>query len=79
MVSADETTFLRDIEKLIRERIPVEIVEGFEPDPNASTEPIKQGQGRNSRPSSKPKAKITSTSNQSSGGRSDRNKNRRRN
>ena len=46
LVSADETSFLKDIEKLIGERIPVEILEGFEPDPNASTEPIKQGQGR---------------------------------
>jgi ATP-dependent RNA helicase RhlE len=46
LVSADETTYLRDIEKLIGEKIEVEIVEGFEPDPNASTEPIKQGQGR---------------------------------
>ena len=46
LVSADETTYLRDIEKLVGMKIPVEIVEGFEPDPNASTEPIKQGQGR---------------------------------
>jgi ATP-dependent RNA helicase RhlE len=46
LVSADETTYLRDIEKLIGEKIEVEIVEGFEPDPNASTEPIKQGQNR---------------------------------
>ncbi|MEO9077489.1 MAG: DEAD/DEAH box helicase [Gelidibacter sp.] len=82
LVSADETTFLRDIEKLIRERIPVEIVEGFEPDPNASTEPIKQGQGRGQRQgqgrNTAPKAKSSSSSTQSSGGRSDRNKNRRR-
>nr|WP_321247463.1 DEAD/DEAH box helicase [uncultured Psychroserpens sp.] len=49
LVSADETTYLRDIEKLIGEKIEVEIVEGFEPDPNASTEPIKQGQGRQGR------------------------------
>ena len=41
LVSADETTFLRDIEKLIGMKLPVEIIEGFEPDPNASTEPIK--------------------------------------
>lgn len=47
LVSADETTYLRDIEKLISEKIEVEILEGFEPDPNASTEPIKPGQGRN--------------------------------
>ncbi len=46
LVSADETTYLRDIEKLVGMRLPVEIVEGFEPDPNASTEPVKQGQGR---------------------------------
>jgi len=45
LVSADETEYLRDIEKLVGLKIPVEIVEGFEPDPNASTKPIKQGQG----------------------------------
>ncbi len=44
LVSADETTFLRDIEKLVGMRFPVEIVEGFEPDPNASTEPEKRQQ-----------------------------------
>ena len=54
LVSADETTYLRDIEKLVGIKIPVEILEGFEPDPNASTEPIKQGQGggRNRNPRS---------------------------
>ena len=40
LVSADETVFLRDIEKLIGEKLPVEILEGFEPDPNASTKPF---------------------------------------
>ncbi|PQV48266.1 ATP-dependent RNA helicase RhlE [Jejuia pallidilutea] len=49
LVSADETTFLKDIEKLIEMKLPVEVVEGFEPDPNASTVPIKQGQGRQNR------------------------------
>ncbi|MFH4967855.1 DEAD/DEAH box helicase [Gaetbulibacter sp. M240] len=49
LVSADETTFLNDIEKLIEMTIPVTIVEGFEPDPNASTAPIKQGGGNRSR------------------------------
>jgi len=53
LVSADETSFLRDIEKLIEIKLPVEIVEGFEPDPNASTKPIKQGQGRQNRKSRK--------------------------
>ncbi|WP_298761575.1 DEAD/DEAH box helicase [uncultured Psychroserpens sp.] len=46
LVSADETAYLKSIEKLIGERIEVDIVEGFEPDPNASTEPIKPGQNR---------------------------------
>jgi len=53
LVSADETTFLRDIEKLVGERIPVTILEGFEPDPNASTQPIKKGQGRSKQRSPK--------------------------
>lgn len=46
LVSADETSFLKNIEKLIGQSIEVEILEGFEPDPNASNEPIKQGQHR---------------------------------
>ncbi|WP_298498984.1 DEAD/DEAH box helicase [uncultured Algibacter sp.] len=49
LVSADETSFLRGIEKLIEMKLPVQIIEGFEPDPNASTAPIKQGQGRQQR------------------------------
>ena len=53
LVSADETTYLKAIEKLIGLRIPVQILEGFEPDSGASTKPIKQGQRRfdNSNPS----------------------------
>ena len=46
LVSADETSFLKNIEKLIGQSIDTEILEGFEPDANASTEPIKQGQNR---------------------------------
>ncbi|MDN3665876.1 DEAD/DEAH box helicase [Algibacter miyuki] len=71
LVSADETTFLRDIEKLIGNKLPVEVLEGFEPDPNASTQPIKQGQGRqnrNSRPSNK-SGNSSKSSNKSSNSR----------
>lgn len=50
LVSADETSYLKSIEKLTQQKLPVEIVPGFEPDPNASTAPIKQGQGRGRRP-----------------------------
>ncbi|MBP8888040.1 MAG: DEAD/DEAH box helicase, partial [Flavobacterium sp.] len=46
LFSPDETVFLRDIEKLIGLKLPKEQIIGFEPDPNASKEPIKQGQGR---------------------------------
>ncbi|MCC1484057.1 DEAD/DEAH box helicase [Winogradskyella immobilis] len=76
LVSADETTYLRDIQKLIDTKIPVEIVEGFEPDPNASTEPIKQGQnanrnrGRNSNSNKSVKSKNSNRN---------KNRNRRRN
>ena len=45
LVCAEETTYLKDIEKLVGLKFPVEIIEGFEPDPNASTQPIKRGQG----------------------------------
>ena len=59
LVSADETTFLRDIEKLVGMKIPSEIIEGFEPDPNASTEPEKRqqrgGGNRNKANASAPK------------------------
>ncbi|MBL7560408.1 DEAD/DEAH box helicase [Olleya sp. YSTF-M6] len=81
LVSADETTFLRDIQKLIGMKLPVEILEGFEPDPNASTAPIKPGQNRrnqsrNNKPKGeKNKSKSNTTSN--SGGRNrSRNRNR---
>jgi len=47
LVSADETVFLKDIEKLIGNKIPMDIIEGFEPDPNASTKPFNpQQRGR---------------------------------
>ncbi|MFV8376013.1 DEAD/DEAH box helicase [Flavobacterium sp. LB1P71] len=65
LVSPDETTFLRDIEKLVGLKLPKENIKGFEPDPNASTEPIKQGQGRVQR-NSTPKKPKTDTTNRTS-------------
>lgn len=56
LFSPDETVFLRDIEKLVGLKLPKENIKDFEPDPNASTEPIKQGQGRPQRSSNPPKA-----------------------
>lgn len=72
LVSADETTFLQGIEKLIGEKIEVEILEGFEPDPNASTEPIKPGQNRQPRNKSR-------NSNNSGGSKNSRNRNNKNN
>jgi len=83
LVSADETTFLREIEKLLGERIPSDIIEGFEPDPNASTEPIKQGQGRQQRHSgprdSNSNARGANSTSNSGNANKSRNRNRNRN
>lgn len=49
LVCAEETSYLKDIEKLVGLKFPVEIIEGFEPDPNASTQPIKRSQGGGNR------------------------------
>jgi ATP-dependent RNA helicase RhlE len=46
--------------------LPVEMIKGFEPDPNASTEPIKIGRGsqnRTPRNSSKPSGNANRNSN----------------
>lgn len=64
LFSPDETVFLRDIEKLVGLKLPKENISGFEPDPNASTEPIKQGQGRPQR-FSNPAKSNTANSNRS--------------
>lgn len=65
LFSPDETVFLRDIEKLVGLNLPKENIKGFEPDPNASKEPIKQGQGRQQR-NSTPKKPKTDATNRSS-------------
>lgn len=81
LVSADEITYLRGIEKLIDMKIDVEIIEGFEPDPNASTEPIKPGQNRGggrNRNASRNRNQNSNKKKSSNQNRS-RNKNRRRN
>ncbi len=82
LVSADETSYLKDIEKLVDLKIPVEIVEGFEPDPNASTEPIKQGQGGRGNRSNKSEGNTKPKSNsgqRTSASKPKRNRNRNRN
>jgi len=79
LVSADETSYLHDIEKLVGLKIPVEIIQGFEPDPNASTEPIKQGQ-RGSRSRNKGQSSSrNSRSNREGNIKSSNSRGRRRN
>ena len=43
LVCIDEEGFLSDIERLIKRKIPREVVAGFEPDPHAKPEPIQLG------------------------------------
>jgi ATP-dependent RNA helicase RhlE len=72
LVSADETVFLKDIEKLIGNKIPMDILEGFEPDPNASTKPFNpQQRGR--------KPQSNSRSGQSNGSQRERSASSRQN
>ena len=40
LVCVDEHVMLKDIEKFIKRSIPSEVIEGFEPDPNARPQPI---------------------------------------
>jgi ATP-dependent RNA helicase RhlE len=46
LVCVDERDYLRDIERLLKREIPKVAVAGFEPDPNARPEPIRQGRGQ---------------------------------
>ncbi|NRD21563.1 DEAD/DEAH box helicase [Winogradskyella eckloniae] len=79
LVSADETSYLKGIEKLIGESIEVEIVEGFEPDPNASTEPIKPGQNRNQNKGRRTNSRNSNSKGSGNSRNSNRNKSRNRN
>ena len=52
LVCVDELQYLRDVEKLIKRKIPQERIEGFEPDPTIKPEPIQKrrnSRGRNNR------------------------------
>ena len=47
LVCVDELQYLKDVEKLIKRKIPQERIEGFEPDPSIRPEPIqKRGNSR---------------------------------
>jgi ATP-dependent RNA helicase RhlE len=46
LVCIDEHAFLRDIERLLKQEIPKQIIAGFEPDPTLKPEPIILGRGQ---------------------------------
>ncbi len=46
LVCVDEHKLLADIEKLLKGSLPATTLEGFEPDPNATPQPISNGRGR---------------------------------
>jgi ATP-dependent RNA helicase RhlE len=54
LVCIDEQAFLRQIERLLKRTIAVEVIPGFEPDPNAVAQPVfaqrGRGQGQGQRP-----------------------------
>ena len=77
LVSADETTYLTSIEKLVGIKIPTEIIEGFEPDPNASTEPLKRGHGQGKSSPRNNNKFSNNNRNRAKSSSSKRNKNRR--
>ncbi len=79
LVSADETTFLRDIEKLIEMKLLVEIIEGFEPDPNASTQPEKRQQRGGGNRSRNSRSKNSNSKKSNNSRRPKRNNDSRRN
>jgi len=42
LVCVDELQYLKDIEKVIKRKIPQERIQGFEPDPTIKPEPVKK-------------------------------------
>jgi len=75
LVCTEELGYLRDIEKLVGIKIPSEMVEGFEPDPDEPNAPKKQGQGRSRNSNSG--NNRGNTSNSKGNSKPNRNKNRR--
>ncbi|WP_347922362.1 DEAD/DEAH box helicase [Pontimicrobium sp. SW4] len=81
LVCGEERGYLHDIEKLVGLKIPVEIVEGFEPDPNAPSAPPKKKQqnSRNSRGSNSRRSSSTRNDASKGGNQSGRQPKRNRN
>jgi len=61
LVCVDELKLLKDIEKLIKNDIPKEVIEGYKPDPAIKAEPINRGRGQQQRSQKKDSGKKSST------------------
>ena len=73
LVAGDEVSYVKGIEKLLDQRFDFEIIEGYEPDPNAPTEkPKPQQRGRKNHGK-----RSSSNRNKNNSSRSNRNKNRK--
>ena len=66
LVCVDELLYLKDIEKLIKRKIPQERVEGFEPDPTIRPEPVKKKSNSRNRNRPKPSREDSKPSSRSS-------------
>ena len=87
LVCVDEHNLLKDIERLIKRKVPRDVIEGYEPDPSIKAEPINRGRGKQQQKARKPGRKTSAGNNtgspwsiqrQSDKGRSN-NQNRSRN
>jgi ATP-dependent RNA helicase RhlE len=57
LVCVDEHAFLKDIERVTRQKIATEVVAGFEPDPHAVAQPVFRQRG--ARPPQRPRANVS--------------------
>lgn len=57
LVCIDEHKLLKDIEQLLKRKIPCVVEPGYEPDPSIPAEPIQNGRNRPSRPPRQPASK----------------------
>ena len=55
LVCVDELKLLRDIERLLKRKIPQQVLEGYEPDPSIKAEPIQKRGGQQERQGNKPR------------------------
>jgi len=78
LVCVDELQYLKDIEKLIKRKIPQEKVEGFEPDPTIRPEPVKKKSNSRNRNRSRAPQKDSKLKPSSRSSRSSRNSRRSR-